>query len=538
MKEMKNIRIFNRIIVPTILLLVISSCTDNFLSLEPKTSYLEANAYKTEADAFSAVVAVYDAFSVQNWNIVSLQADIVSDDVYTGGEPGGGMWQWQDQETGLIDVENGSASDLWSKLYSGIYRANMFFLKEPGIEWASDSKRIRYHSEVMVLRAWFYWDLARHYGWTPLIKEILPSSEDYKTQLQATPDELYQFVVEELVNSIDGLPETVTPAEYGRVTKDVARVLLARIVMYYEDFVVPVMGATASLSVNGTAIDKDYVAALMKGIIDDERYVLLDNYADVFDWGNENNAESIFEIQYSEKSFSGDWGLWTVDGNAMVIFLGPRSPVPDSIYATGWSFGTLSWSLVDEFEAEDTVRYKTTVFNADTELDSYTKAYQNTGYFNRKYMPRKAYYPIQGTAELNYPKNFIEMRLAEVYLIAAELYLDSDPGLAKDYLNEVRTRSMGESAALPSITLDDIYHEKRVEFACEGVRKWDLMRRGLDYAEEKINASWDVPETIPNLDDFGGRSFNRNVWGMLPIPASEIRLANEGVLQQYIPAFQ
>ncbi|MFZ5939406.1 MAG: RagB/SusD family nutrient uptake outer membrane protein [Bacteroidota bacterium] len=535
---MKKINIIQKIMVPALLLTLISSCADDFLTLEPKTSYLEANAYKTEADAFNAVVAVYDAFSVQNWNIVSLQADIVSDDVYTGGEPGGGMWQWQDQEVGIIDTENGAAADLWSRLYSGIYRANMFFEKEPGIEWVSDAKRQRYHAEVSVLRAWFNWDLARHYGWAPLIKELLPSSEDYKDAVQATPDELYQFIVEELVGAIDGLPETIPATEAGRITKDVARVLLARVVMYYEDFVVPVMGATATLSVDGTLINKAYVAQLLKDIIESERYQLLPDYEDVFAWDNENNAESIFEIQYSEKSFSGDWGLWTVDGNAMVIFLGPRNPSPDSVYSTGWSFGTLTWSLIDEFEPADNVRFHTTVFNADMELDSYTKSYQNTGYFNRKYMPRKAYYPLQGTAELNYPKNFIEMRLAEVYLMASELYLDTDPDLALDYLNEVRTRAMGDAAALNSITLDAIYHEKRVEFACEGVRKWDLMRRGLDYATDKIDASWDVPETVPNIDDFTGHSFNRNAWGMLPIPASEIRLANPGVLMQYVPAFQ
>ena len=55
--------------------------------------------------------------------------------------------------------------------------------------------------------------------------------------------------------------------------------------------------------------------------------------------------------------------------------------------------------------------------------------------------------------------------------------------MAADYLNEVRVRAMGESARLTNITLDDIYHERRVELACEGHRKWDLLRRGLDYTK-------------------------------------------------------
>jgi hypothetical protein len=129
------------------------------------------------------------------------------------------------------------------------------------------------------------------------------------------------------------------------------------------------------------------------------------------------------------------------------------------------------------------------------------------------------------------------MRLAEVYLIGAELWLNDDPGKALDYLNEVRTRAMGDEAALESITLDDIYHERRVELAGEGHRKWDLLRRGLDYAKEKIDASWVVPPSA-NLVDFQGRKFETSTYGMLPIPASEIRLMNPGVLEQHVPAFQ
>jgi hypothetical protein len=97
---------------------------------------------------------------------------------------------------------------------------------------------------------------------------------------------------------------------------------------------------------------------------------------------------------------------------------------------------------------------------------------------------------------------------------------------------------MGDGAALSSLTLDDIYHERRVEFAGEGHRKWDLLRRGLDYAKVKIDASWDIPAGLENADDFSGRSFNKDTWGMLPIPGSEIRLANPGMLQQYVPAFK
>ena len=317
------------------------------------------------------------------------------------------------------------------------------------------------------------------------------------------------------------------------------RVLLARVYMLYEGFAKPVLGATGNLKANGTEITRQYIVDGLQTIITSQRYRLLDNYADVFAWDNENNAESIFEWQYSEKSFWGDWGnIWGVDGNFSVIFVRPRNPQPDSVYSAGWSFSVPTWSLVNEFEPEDTDRKNTTIFNADEQLNSYTKSYQNTGYFNHKYMPRTAFFPIQGSSELNWPKNYIDMRYADVLLMTAELILDQNPSQALEYFNEVRTRAMGDAAAKSSINLDDIYHERRVEFACEGHRKWDLLRRGLDYAKQKIDASWDIPANVPNADDFIGRQFVKETYGMIPIPGSEIRLANEGVLQQYVPAFK
>jgi hypothetical protein len=130
------------------------------------------------------------------------------------------------------------------------------------------------------------------------------------------------------------------------------------------------------------------------------------------------------------------------------------------------------------------------------------------------------------------------MRYAEVLLILAELYLDDNNARATELLNRVRTRSMGESAALTSLTLDDIFHERRVEFACEGLRYWDLLRRGLDYAKEKIDLSYIPDPSYPAPDEFAGYYFDLGHKGMIPIPEDEIRNANEGVLEQKIDFYR
>lgn len=124
----------------------------------------------------------------------------------------------------------------------------------------------------------------------------------------------------DLLAAIPNLPETIPPGELGRVTQDVAEVLLARIFLFHEGFAKPVMGL-GDLTDGTTLIDKAYVRTAMENIIVSNRYSLLTNYDDVFDWANENNAESIFEWQYSEKAISSDWGGWNINGNFASVFM-------------------------------------------------------------------------------------------------------------------------------------------------------------------------------------------------------------------------
>lgn len=513
------------------------SCSKSFLELEPKTGQVEANYYKTEDQAFLALTAVYDAYSVQNWQFVPTMSDIFSDDAFCGGSNISDMSQWQDMEMFKMVPENNSSSDLWNRCYSGIYRANLYLQKQDGIEWKTEGLKSRYEAETLFLRAYLYWDLVRHFGYVPIITQVLPNVDDYKNLPQNTPAQVFTQIATDLLKAIPVLPVQISSSEKGRISKGAAQTLMARIYLYHEGFAKPVIGVPA-LSDGTTTIDKAYVQNVLEQIISSNVYSLLPKYADLWDWTKQNSKESLLEIQYSEKAKSGDWGGWNINGNFSSVWYGPRNPVGDnsSVY-TGWSFGVPTWSLANEFEAGDP-RKDVTLYNADVKLTSYTKAYMNTGYFNKKYMALSAYIGSGGDPSHNFPRNFIDIRYAEVLLMAAELYLTDNPTKAANYFNQVRTRSMGAAAALTNVTLDNIYHERRVEFGGEGLRKWDLLRRGQDYAAAKINASFSVPSGIPNPTDFAVRTYNPNTWGMFPIPASEIRNTNKDVLKQMVPAYK
>ena len=182
------------------------SCTKEFLELEPKTGQVEANYYKTEDQAFLAVAAVYDAYSVQNWQFVPTMSDIFSDDAYSGGANISDMSQFHEIEMFAMTLENGAAADLWNRCYSGIYRANQYLAKQEGVEWETEGLKERLEAETLFLRAYLYWDLVRHYGYTPLIAEVLPSVEDYKNIPQNTPDELFTFIATDLLKAVFTAP--------------------------------------------------------------------------------------------------------------------------------------------------------------------------------------------------------------------------------------------------------------------------------------------------------------------------------------------
>lgn len=526
-----------------LLLLIVAgfaSCSKDFITLEPKVNQLEDNFYKTENDAFLALTAVYDALSVQNWQFVPVMSDIKSDDAFAGGDQSGtDMIQYQEQERFIIDKENAAVSALWNRCYSGIYRANLVLEKADKIAWTSEANKTRIISEAKFLRGYFYWDLARHYGWVPILTHTEPNPDVLAKLPQNTPAEVYKQVAADLLEARAGVPATVPASEAGRVTKYAVDALIARIYLFYQGFTKPVLGVTEEWSDGTTTIDKAFAKTALEEVINSGAYRLLPNYADVFSWSNENNDEDIFSFQYDGQSASSDWGGWGVNGNFTSIFVGPRDPSGDATIVAGWSFSPMSFSLVQEYEANDP-RKAVTIYDATTKLTKYTRGFQNTGYFNYKFLALKAYQVSKGEPSHNYSINYPDIRFADVLLMAAELNLQDNPTTAANYFNMVRTRSLGTGAAKSSITLDDIYHERRVELGGEGHRYWDLLRRGLDYTAQKINASFtNIPAGNPmiNAADFAPRNFDATTYGMFPIPAGEIRLTNNN-LKQFIPSYQ
>ena len=222
-------------------------------------------------------------------------------------------------------------------------------------------------------------------------------------------------------------------------------------------------------------------------MIDDGNYSLVQDYASIFEFPGENGPESVFEVQYTDVEGAGFGCLQCSEGNVAVGFSGVRS-YSGPLYSSGFSFNVPTQEAVDQFEPGDR-RKDVAILDIEAWAEEtgaeYSTGYEHTGYFNRKYIPRKRSAEAQGDLNLTNPNNYRAIRYADVLLMAAEANnrkSSPDDTKAQGYLNLVRERAFGDENHNVTLTgtalTDAIYHERRVELMGEGHRFFDLVRTG------------------------------------------------------------
>ena len=492
----------------TILLLVLfTACGKDYLDLEPRGTELESTFYKTEEDIYQALVATYDVLqwgaTAGDWTMKLGLLNAASDDCYAGGSDASDQPNWVAFDEFNLDPFIGPQRGLWKKGYVGIYRANLVLEKIEEIEDNSESFKAfkaRTIAEAKFLRAYFYFDLVRFFKNIPLIDHVLAADEFY-TQFQVEPSEVYQFIEQDLedARSTSELPETVVPSELGRITQGAVKSLLGKVILYQN---------------NESRMQQ--AANLFEEVINSGVYALETDYGNIFNPSNEFGVESIFEISYSGNQ-RGGWGNFVngTEGNYDIQFFGMRDYV-GPVYATGWSFCPVTEKLVEAMQNDPRFQYTIIDGNALKNQGAlYAEGYQNTDYFIKKYAPLEDEKALDGEPALNWGNNVIEIRLADVLLMAAEANARSgNESAAKSHLNQVRLR-MGLQPASGSgdALLNAIYRERQLELATEGHRFFDLVRTG---------------RAAEALADQGFIAMKNEI---LPIPQGEIDIT-EGNLNQ------
>ncbi len=445
------------------------SCSEEFVDITPKGSFLSDNYYANEEQATAALVGVYDAIRKNSGgfeNIITMM-NAGSDDFYAGGggsSDGAGIQGFSTHTLTSTTVPG----SFWNDHYQGIFRANTLLVKLPEVAMA-DNLKARFAAESKALRAIYYFNLVRMFKNVPLLLDPLTATNMYDVE-QAAPEAVYTQIEKDLSEAISVLPATVPAAtESGRLTKGAAQAMLGKVYLYEGK---KTEAAAVLAQVNGTP-----------GATNQYGNKLLSNFNDLWVFSNKFNAESLLEVSHTSAGNS-DWGFWGSgkdEGNSVNVMVGPRSysrPTGSTAadLPSGWSFNVITQDLYDAIKLDP--RFGATVFDlkalkAAGQAD-YIGGYQDTGYFLNKFLPRKTDVRTGGgAAELNYKQNSYVIRLADTYLMEAEAL--GSGARAQALLDAVRTR-----VGLPSVpvTLAAIKNERRMELAGEGHRFFDLVRWG------------------------------------------------------------
>jgi hypothetical protein len=291
----------------------------------------------------------------------------------------------------------------------------------------------------------------------PIIDTLL-TAEQLASVKQATKAQLYELIKQDLKEAIQVLPESYTKEWAGRINKYTAMALKAKVHMYLGEW--------------------DSAAVLTDKIIASGRYGLLTGFRDVFSIDGENSRESLFELQ------SSTLGKTTGDQTYIeyAYVQGPRGNSPGGMQ--GWGFCTPSQDLINFYTARgEIIRPATTLLYRGTktpEGDSIKTICTNPVYNGKVYTP--LIYNKWNFNGYGFDHNVRIIRYPDVLLMYAEARLNGSTagilsGLTADQaVNLVRDRA--GLAPLSGITKQQLWDERRAEFALEEDRFFDLIRTG------------------------------------------------------------
>lgn len=453
---------YNFTLKSLLLVLVLSmfpGCTEDFLDETTEYTIDSENYFNSEEDYYNALIGVYDVLQSTYVNV--LLGEIASDNTLSGGESATDVIGFQQVDEMTHTPVNDNLDDVWDWNFAGVQRANYILEFQDKIEFEGKEQII---AEARFLRAYFTFELVKWFGPIPLSGDKRFKLGDEKTIPRSPVSEVYGQIESDLQYAIEHLDYTAP--QVGRVTKGAAQALLGKAYLYQEDF--------------------QKSAAVLTDLINSGQYHLYgtqgdEDYKDLFEYIGENSGESVFEIQYTGAEGAGFGCLQCSEGNVAVGFQGIRN-YSGPLFESGYSFNVPVQEVYDAFTEND-IRRDYSILDIEAWAEetgaSYSEGYKHTGFFNRKYLPRKN--DNLGDANLTQPNNYRAIRYADVLLMAAEALVrgDIDESRARTYLNMVRTRAgLQPVDSAGSTLLDIIYTERRLELVGEGHRFFDLVRTG------------------------------------------------------------
>lgn len=473
--------------------------------------------WKTAADAQAGVNAIYNSL-IQDGTYMRMfpaLTDSRGDDFY-GDSPWGDLVQVGNF---TIPSNSGPVQWVWATHYQLIWRANQVIVNVPAIEMDAELKK-RIIGQASFLRGLALFNLANTYKSIPVPLELPTDKTKYHTPT-ATDEELWGQIIADFKTAKESLPVTYAgvsgpdAGNIGRATKGAATGMLGKAYLYQKKWTEA--AAEFNELINGT----------QKGT-----YALMPDYRDNFKEINENNKESLFEVQFGQPDAL---------GGTVMNYGGEPNANWKQVSSTGRTYAMDGYGYSDFMPTrwiyEEFKQEKTKAGKSDPRLLATIASYEPadnsiTVYGNKWPFVLDKIYPRKYTHDgLNWPGNddqensginYRVLRYADVLLMYAEALNETgNTAEAYNYIQQVRDR-----AGLPDLKTvkpglgqvgmrDQLGHERALEFATESIRINDIIRWGWLYDPVKL------AELRAHDPDFKtwipGKEY-------LPIPLSELNV--------------
>lgn len=441
--------------------LLLTSC-EGFLDREPLDQLTQGSFYNTAADANLATLSLYSVPQGVNWYGKSwMITEIPSDNTTAGGNDP----DFSPIDNFTVNADNGPNAEFWTERFRLVTLANQVLTYVPPITMDEDIKQ-SYLAEAKFMRAFAYLDLVRIYGNVPIITDV-PTIEADLLIYRDEAEVVYSFIISDLIEALEYLPISRSASDLGRATSGAAKALLAKTYL--------------------TTKENQKVIDLCREIITSNQYRLMEDYGD--NWlrdVSDNNAESIFQIQYvgcgpggtgnALQAFFAPWGQGITKGSD-----GWGSQVP-----TGPSTDNPGTTVKDIYTEDDKRKYHTIMTPADyyPDINSSDGGYTYPAIGASRTAINIKKYVIGGGPDVCFmstPQNLHVIRYAEVLLMLAEAACANNGGISVtpdvvDAFNAVRKRAGLDVVGV--VTTDIVFEERRREFAFENKRWFDLLRTG------------------------------------------------------------
>lgn len=565
-----NHKIIASVICATLLL---TACSDNYLEYEPE-GVLSSENVATAENAESLVIAAYAGIAndemigplTHQWVFGSVR----SDDAYKGGGGRGDVDvidKYEQYNLTIADMGDWMAPRTWTDFYKAISRANFALSVINDIPDGEYAQKTTRQAELRFLRAHSHFMLKLIFKKIPYITENLTQEEIGQMSNDVDNDALWNTIAEDFLFAYENLPQA--QEQVGRADRNAAAAYLAKLRLFqaYEQ-----NDQHQVTSINTGRLQEviDYADKVIGNLQPD----FGENFLDGFD----NGPESIWAAQFSindgttvgRVSFvtglnsphgTGLYGCcgfhlasqnmvnsFKTDANGLPLFdTFNNSDIFTNIDANGTTPPDSGLSVDPRIDHTVGIpgrpfKYRNTVNDSGDMVYNFSWArdpgvYGYFGNMKEQQAPDCSCYvkegPFVGTS-----KNVDFIRYADVLLWKAEALIQLNRwDEALPLINQVRNRAAASTQRPIDAGAADIYaispyssfpskdyafkalmFERRLEFAMEGHRWYDLVRWGI--AEETLNAY--LAEEKTKRDFLANAQFTAGRDEYYPIPQREI----------------